>query len=416
MTASTELRSTGFHSFRFELDRKASTSGRPSWPLRWTSHARRPGKWVREWLVLFALSAFLAIVRPGLIWSQSSILDNFPLLNWQPTIAPPGAHYAGNVACARCHPAEARSYLATPMAQALALPEESKVLRANPLLTFRKDSYVYKVVQTQSGSTFTVTDGARSISTPIRWAVGYGVDRVGQTFVFEYGGLFYESQVSYYAKTGGLDITMGHAPKSPEILEEALGFWIDESAVMACLRCHATAATTADHLQVDQMIPGVGCEGCHGPGGQHIEAMQGGNANSPHIFNPGHLPPGRITAFCGACHRTTAQEKVLNLHGVENARFQAYRLESSHCFDPADRRISCIACHNPHQMIEREVNSYDAKCMACHSANVPTARHCPASKRDCVTCHMPKVSIPGAHTMFTDHRIRVVRPNEPYPD
>ena len=47
---------------------------------------------------------------------------------------------------------------------------------------------------------------------------------VGQTFVFEYGGLFSnESQVSYYAETGGLDITMGHAPSRPEILEEALG-------------------------------------------------------------------------------------------------------------------------------------------------------------------------------------------------
>jgi Cytochrome c554 and c-prime len=193
-------------------------------------------------------------------------------------------------------------------------------------------------------------------------------------------------------------------------------FWIDESAVMACLRCHATAATTADHLQADQMIPGVGCEGCHGPGGQHIEAMQGGNANNLHIFNPSHLPPGRITAFCGACHRTTTQEKALNLHGVENVRFQAYRLESSRCFDPEDRRISCIGCHNPHQMVERDVTSYDAKCLACHNASVPTTRHCPASKRDCVTCHMPKVLVPGAHAKFTDHRIRVARPGEPYPD
>ena len=361
------------------------------------------------------LSALLAVVHPGLVLGQASIPNDFPLLNWQPTIAPPGTHYAGNLACARCHPTEARSYLATPMAQALALPEESKVLRANPLLTFRKDSYAYKVVKTKGGSTFTVTDGERSISAPIRWAVGYGVGGVGQTFVFEYGGLFYESQVSYYAETGGLDITMGHV-KPPELLEEALGDWINESAVMACLRCHATAATTADHLQADQMIPGVGCEGCHGPGGQHIEAMQGGDAKAPHIFNPGHLPPGRITAFCGACHRTTAQEKALNLHGVENVRFQAYRLESSRCYDPADRRTSCVACHDPHQMIERDVNSYDAKCMTCHSTNVAVARHCPASKRDCVTCHMPKVLVPGAHAKFTDHRIRVARPNGPYPD
>jgi hypothetical protein len=29
---------------------------------------------------------------------------------------------------------------------------------------------------------------------------------------------------------------------------------------------------------------------------------------------------------------------------------------------------------------------------------------------------MPKYEIPGSHMVFSDHRIRVVRPNETYPD
>jgi hypothetical protein len=374
------------------------------------------GNRVREGFSLILLSALLALVRPGLVFGQSGIPNDFPPLNWQPTIAPAGARYAGNLACAKCHPKEATSYLATPMAQALAPPEESTVLRAKPLLTLRRDSYVYQVVRSQGGGTFTVTDGERSISAPIQWAVGDGIGRVGQTFVIEYGGLFYESRVSYYAETGGLDITMGHALKQPEILEEALGNWLDDSAVVACLRCHATAATTRDHLQLDKMIPGVGCEGCHGPGGDHIDAIQTADAKDPRIFNPGHLPPGRITAFCGACHRTTAHEKVQNLHGVENVRFQAYRLESSRCYDPADRRISCVACHNPHQTAERESSFYDARCVACHRSQPAAVRRCRVGKRDCVTCHMPKVLVPEAHSRFTDHRIRVAHPNEPYPD
>ena len=28
---------------------------------------------------------------------------------------------------------------------------------------------------------------------------------------------------------------------------------------------------------------------------------------------------------------------------------------------------------------------------------------------------MPKIELPGAHYKFSDHRIRVVKPNEPYP-
>jgi formate-dependent nitrite reductase cytochrome c552 subunit len=35
---------------------------------------------------------------------------------------------------------------------------------------------------------------------------------------------------------------------------------------------------------------------------------------------------------------------------------------------------------------------------------------------DCVTCHMPKLELPGAHFAFTDHYIRIVQPNIPYPD
>jgi hypothetical protein len=28
---------------------------------------------------------------------------------------------------------------------------------------------------------------------------------------------------------------------------------------------------------------------------------------------------------------------------------------------------------------------------------------------------MPKVELPGAHYKFTDHRIRIARPGDPYP-
>lgn len=43
------------------------------------------------------------------------------------------------------------------------------------------------------------------------------------------------------------------------------------------------------------------------------------------------------------------------------------------------------------------------------------AEACPAAQGRCVTCHMPKIELPGAHFRFTDHRIRIVKPNEPYP-
>src|SRR5207248_4550679 len=101
--------------------------------------------------------------------------------------------------------------------------------------------------------------------------------------------------------------------------------------------------------------------------------------------------------------------------GVNNVRFQPYRLTNSKCYDAADQRIRCTACHNPHEPPVRDASFYDSKCAACHSAAAHT-KTCPVAKADCVTCHMPKVDLPGAHSQFTDHQIRVARANAPYPN
>ena len=55
------------------------------------------------------------------------------------------------------------------------------------------------------------------------------------------------------------------------------------------------------------------------------------------------------------------------------------------------------------------------KCQACHGGGKAGAKACPVSKSKCVSCHMPKIELPGAHYKFSDHRIRIVKPNEPYP-
>jgi hypothetical protein len=36
--------------------------------------------------------------------------------------------------------------------------------------------------------------------------------------------------------------------------------------------------------------------------------------------------------------------------------------------------------------------------------------------KDCVSCHMPRFEIPNVHATFTDHFIRVVRPESRFPD
>jgi hypothetical protein len=118
--------------------------------------------------------------------------------------------------------------------------------------------------------------------------------------------------------------------------------------------------------------------------------------------------------FCGGCHRTWSDVVVHEAYNIGDVRFQPYRLWSSLCYDPDDARISCLACHDPHTEPSPQPADYDAKCQACHAGGKPGAKACRVSKSNCVSCHMPKTEIPGAHYQFTDHRIRVVKANEPF--
>ena len=75
-----------------------------------------------------------------------------------------------------------------------------------------------------------------------------------------------------------------------------------------------------------------------------------------------------MSDFCGQCHRTWAQIAINGPRGILNVRFQPYRLANSKCYDAADRRIRCTACHDPHRDVETSAAAYDAKCARCHSA------------------------------------------------
>ena len=405
---------------------------------------------VRRLRVLFGLFMHLArlllliacgVSIPLPLRPQSPITGDFPRWEWQPTIAPPGAGYAGDGACAACHLAEAATQGETLMAKALRRPEDSEVLRQNRQLTFRKGRYLYEVRREGQSEVYSVSDGQRTIVVPVLEAVGYGLGAVGQTFLLEYQGYLFESEVTYYDAIHGLDTTPGHQSTTPAFLEGALGIRLPWRDQKACLACHATAAVTDTKLQLDQMSPGIHCEGCHGAGAAHIEAVKAGRT-ALHIFNPGSLRPAALNDFCGSCHRTALAEKLLGVRGVQNVRFQGYRLARSRCYSD-DARMTCTACHNPHQPAIHTASAYDSKCLACHASTrpgnvktvhfhtIPTALQqpstpraagdshasaCPVAKANCTSCHMPKIEIPGVHFKFSDHWIRVAKEGSAYPE
>ncbi len=322
-------------------------------------------------------------------------------------------------ACAHCHAAQATSQPQTPMGRALELPGENPTLKAHPKITFRRGAYSYTVETTGDKSTYTVTDGANALSFPILWSFGTGT----QTWVLEFQSHLYVSRVSYYPVLGGLDITMGENQVTPNTLEEAMGRRLAQAEAKACFGCHSTHAVSDRKLTLESMEPGVTCAHCHvGTSAHLLDALQGVFDSAPPKL--GKLSTEDISSFCGQCHRTWENVMRGHLQGETNVRFQPYRLANSKCFDGTDPRISCLACHDPHQDVVRQDSSYDSKCLACHatstqpvSAAAPAgAPPCPVAKVNCVSCHMPKLNLPGAHIVFTDHQIRTVKPGAPYPN
>ncbi|MEP6900537.1 MAG: multiheme c-type cytochrome [Actinomycetota bacterium] len=338
--------------------------------------------------------------------------------NWLPNREIPGVKFVGSETCNSCHTKESQSH--SSMAHALVKPQNSQFWDKFPAAKFQNGGYSYKFTKQGERLIYTVSNGPNEISEPVIY--GFGEGRAGQVFVFRHNNEIYESRVTFYNKINNLDFTIAQTRDKPTSLEDALGRIIPANEVQNCFSCHSAAAVIDRKLQIETLQTGVNCEACHGPGENHLVAVKSNNSQDLQIFNPAKLSPIDLSQeFCGSCH--VGFDKVLEMSGeIVTVRFQPYRLFNSEGHNPNDARLSCIACHSPHDKIIQTPTFYDAKCLTCHLSNdknvkktTQTAPFCPVKNENCVTCHMPKTEVPDMHFNFTDHWIRVVRANEKIP-
>jgi hypothetical protein len=367
----------------------------------------------------------LLIVGVGTLGSNF-VNQQISVVRWHPRRTPAKTQFVGDQVCAGCHKDLVALQSKSAMGMAMEPIASSKVLTENPIMTFRNGPFTYEIKRKDKQSFYTVTDGKDTITLPIHYAFGEG--KAGQTYMLQYEGTYYESLVSFYSEVKGLDFTIGAPRTVPESLNKALGRRLSENEVGNCFSCHSTGGFKGGHLNLEEMTPGVRCEGCHGGGGPHAEAIKVGKPGLQLIYNPSQLSGDELTQdFCASCHRGNDEFGLLKSMEINNVRFQPYRIFHSKCYSD-DGRISCIACHNPHEPLKREVSFYDSKCLACHARKGKLAesttksgmqslvKSCKVATKDCVSCHMPKIGPPAAHFKFTDHFIRVVKLKEAYPN
>ncbi len=328
-------------------------------------------------------------------------------------------HAAKDLPCASCHKKQMDSYYGhngkpgNTMARALYIANSPEVLQSMSKLEFRLGKFAYKLERLERDLNYSVTDGKERLEFKLVYAFGHGA--AGQTYVYQDKGQWFESRLSFFKETGALDLTLGAPPGEPKNLQEAAGREMTTKDVTGCFACHTTNSISNGRVDFQNLQSGIGCGNCHAGSDRHRLSVLSGNTQGAAMTKLSKLTAEEQSETCGRCHRTWADIAANGPRGNGNVRFQPYRLANSKCYDAEDRRIGCVACHDPHSALEKSLATYDSRCTACHSQG-SARKICRQSKKDCVSCHMPQVEMPGAHHLFTDHMIRIVRKNEKYPN
>jgi hypothetical protein len=123
--------------------------------------------------------------------------------------------------------------------------------------------------------------------------------------------------------------------------------------------------------------PGVQCEACHGPGGNHVSNPQNVDMRIE-----------RDSEACTECHANGPVGPVEASNG-----FIQHHEGYEDLFPGKHFTIDCITCHDPHAGVEQlrqaEQPATRVECASCHYQQAQRVNHLPIAT--CVDCHMPRL-------------------------
>jgi predicted CXXCH cytochrome family protein len=223
-----------------------------------------------------------------------------------------------------------------------------------------------------------------------------------------------------------------------------------------CAVCHTSQLrnTLGGGLGPDNVVfrePGIGCEMCHGPSAEHVEAMAKGKFYPKNPLDPpvdfNRIANREFVAICAQCHMQSnvhrgSPQGELNYSStgtffLKNAAlpfgeftrgaffkdgrftqttFMVEALERSQCFRKG--QASCGTCHDPHGHDESSnltslkfKDQPDLMCTGCHTQFQEKTRAAAHSHHSidseasrCVSCHMPRI-MDGMLVRVRSHQI-----------
>jgi hypothetical protein len=148
-----------------------------------------------------------------------------------------------------------------------------------------------------------------------------------------------------------------------------------------CGKCHTTGFKDEGHqdglegIKGTWAFPGVQCEACHGPGGDHVKSGE-----------KSKITVDRSSALCGRCHVRGSKDKIPAKKGFIRHHEQYNELLAS-----PHKSLNCVTCHNPHKNYKFSIKR---ECEKCHSSQAKAYKGSTMEQVgvQCIDCHMPKAT------------------------
>jgi predicted CXXCH cytochrome family protein len=340
--------------------------------------------------------------------------------------APPQSSVAfvGSKTCATCHQSIYDRWQQTRMANVLVDVKEhpepiiGDFSQPNPLVTFKKEEIAFTYGSKWKQRYFTRI-GDDYFVFPVQWDVANKVWR------------------RYYVEPG-TDWWAEHYPADQ--MQRPTG--------PTCDGCHSVNYNVATKEVTEW---NVGCEKCHGPGADHVEAPTKTN-----VVNPNHLDFARGADVCIQCHSQgqplenpvagryydwpvgylpgdrLSDHWKLEEHHLGQESFTHWPEGSSHknrmqgndfvTSAMYTKGVRCWSCHDVHGTGHSAdtIKPGNALCLTCHSPESPAGprgtleehtHHAAGSTgSECSACHMPKIAKTVAEVNVRSHTFKFISP------
>jgi predicted CXXCH cytochrome family protein len=342
--------------------------------------------------------------------------------------------YVGEARCEKCHAAIFRDSLASRHTQSYYRGAQLDQLPlADRPLPDPDDPEVTHTIRKRDGTLWEETRVGKEVDRAvIEYAFGTS-DRYLTLVSRDARGGYRIARLSYYDTPEGrgwdrsiLDTSYPSRGRAQEFQGQEIGV---RDGLARCLYCHLTNPRTGrEPIGPETADRAIGCERCHGPGGNHLAALQAG-FRDPAIVNPALASPAAATTKqCNDCHILDRNFPKGDPDNPGWVRSQGVGWTLSRCNTESDGAFGCVTCHDPHKSARATTTAqYEVKCLTCHGRAVQSernagvgstplpraktqARICPVdSSKGCIPCHMPRVRIDPLHLDLTDHYIRLDR-------